>query len=96
MPGAAEVLPKSPLRSPERYDRAAFEDRSGGERSTERGRGAKTVASQPWIGYPSCARTAKTEILVKVTQADRRFVRHLRVRFFRKRKYSHAKAKWNQ
>ena len=49
LPVPGGVLPKSPLWSPERHDRAAFEGRSGGERSTERESSAKTVASQPWI-----------------------------------------------
>ncbi|MDA2928107.1 hypothetical protein MYX78_12930, partial [Acidobacteria bacterium AH-259-G07] len=61
--GMGEVLLKGPLASPERHDRAAFEGRSGRERSTERGNSAKPVASQPGVGYPVRARTAKRGIL---------------------------------
>ena len=61
--GVGEVLPKSLLASLERDDRAAFGGRSGGERSIERGRSAKTVASRLGAGYPARARMAQTEIL---------------------------------
>jgi len=43
-------------------DRAAFEGRRGGERSTDCGSTAKTVASLPWIDHSMRARTAKKEI----------------------------------
>ena len=55
---------KGPLASLERHDRPAFEGRSGSERSTEPGSSAKTVASQPVVGYRIRPRTAKKEILV--------------------------------
>ena len=55
---------KGPLASLERHDRPAFEGRSGSERSTEPGSSAKTVASQPVVGYRIRSRTAKKEILV--------------------------------
>ena len=61
--GAGEVLLKGPLASLERHDRPAFEGRSGSERSTEPGSSAKTVASQPVVGYRIRSRTAKKEIL---------------------------------
>ena len=54
---------KGPLASLERHDRPAFEGRSGSERSTEPGSSAKTVASQPVVGYRIRSRTAKKEIL---------------------------------
>ena len=54
---------KGPLASLERHDRPAFEGRSGSERSTEPGSSAKTVASQPVVGYRMRSRTAKKEIL---------------------------------
>ena len=57
---------KGPLASLERHDRPAFEGRSGSERSTEPGSSAKTVASQPVVGYRIRSRTAKKEILVYV------------------------------
>ncbi len=41
----------------------ALEGRSGSERSTEPGSSAKTVASQPVVGYRIRSRTAKKEIL---------------------------------
>ena len=56
---------KGPLASLERHDRPAFEGRSGSERSTEPGSSAKTVASQPVVGYRIRSRTAKKEILVE-------------------------------
>ena len=62
--GAGEVLLKGPLASLERHDRPACEGRSGSERSTEPGSSAKTVASQPVVGYRIRSRTAKKEILV--------------------------------
>ena len=55
---------KGPLASLERHDRPACEGRSGSERSTEPGSSAKTVASQPVVGYRIRSRTAKKEILV--------------------------------
>ena len=55
---------KGPLASLERHDRPACEGRSGSERSTEPGSSAKTVASQPVVGYRIRPRTAKKEILV--------------------------------
>ena len=58
---------KGPLASLERHDRPAFEGRSGSERSTEPGSSAKTVASQPVVGYRIRSRTAKKEILAKYT-----------------------------
>ena len=61
--GAGEVLLKGPLASLERHDRPACEGRSGSERSTEPGSSAKTVASQPVVGYRIRSRTAKKEIL---------------------------------
>ena len=54
---------KGPLASLERHDRPAFEGRSGSESSTEPGSSAKTVASQPVVGYRIRSRTAKKEIL---------------------------------
>lgn len=60
-----EVLPKSLLASPERHERAAFDDRSGGERSIERDSSAQAVASQPWLGYPIRVGMAKKKILVE-------------------------------
>ena len=54
---------KGPLASLERHDRPAFEGRSGSERSTEPGSSAKTVASQPVVGYRIRSRTAKKEIV---------------------------------
>ena len=57
---------KGPLASLERHDRPAFEGRSGSERSTEPGSSAKTVASQPVVGYRIRSRTAKKEILAYV------------------------------
>ncbi len=54
---------KGPLASLERHDRPAFEGRSGSERSTEPGSSAKTVASQPVVGYRIRSKTAKKEIL---------------------------------
>ena len=56
---------KGPLASLERHDRPACEGRSGSERSTEPGSSAKTVASQPVVGYRIRSRTAKKEILVE-------------------------------
>ena len=56
---------KGPLALLERHDRPAFEGRSGSERSTEPGSSAKTVASQPVVGYRIRSRTAKKEILVE-------------------------------
>ena len=56
---------KGPLASLERHDRPACEGRSGSERSTEPGSSAKTVASQPVVGYRIRSRTAKKEILDK-------------------------------
>ena len=58
---------KGPLASLERHDRPACEGRSGSERSTEPGSSAKTVASQPVVGYRIRSRTAKKEILGKWT-----------------------------
>ena len=58
------ALPKSPLRSPERHDRA---DSKAGAAAKEVPNVAvvrKLVASRPWIGYHISARTAKKEILV--------------------------------
>ena len=63
------MLPKSPLRSPERRNRAAFDGRSSRERGIERGRSgrsAKTVASRRRIAYPVRAMKAKMVILAKV------------------------------
>ena len=60
---------KGPLASLERHDRPAFEGRSGSERSTEPGSSAKTVASQPVVGYRIRSRTAKKEILDKEIRA---------------------------
>ena len=57
------MLPKSPLRSPERRNRAAFDGRSSRERGIERGRSAKTVASRRRIAYPVRAMKAKMVIL---------------------------------
>ena len=57
------MLPKSPLRSLERPNRAAFDGGSSSERGIERRSSAKTVESWPWIDYPIRAGTAKTEIL---------------------------------
>ena len=57
------MLLKGPLASLERHDRPACEGRSGSERSTEPGSSAKTVASQPVVGYRIRPRTAKKEIL---------------------------------
>ena len=62
--GAGGMLPKSPLRSPERRNRAAFAGRSSRERGIERGRSAKTVASRRRIAYPVRAMKAKMVILV--------------------------------
>ena len=59
---------KGPLASLERHDRPACEGRSGSERSTEPGSSAKTVASQPVVGYRIRSRTAKKEILVEDAQ----------------------------
>ena len=58
------MLLKGPLRfAGTAHDRPAFEGRSGSERSTEPGSSAKTVASQPVVGYRIRARTAQKEIL---------------------------------
>ena len=69
--GAGGMLPKSPLRSPERRNRAAFDGRSSRERGIERGRSAKTVASQRRIAYPVRAMKAKMEILVEQSWTTR-------------------------
>ena len=67
-------MPKSPLRSPERLNRAAFDGRSSRERGIERGRSAKTVASRRRIAYPVRAMKAKMVILdyyVRVIQTNK-------------------------
>ena len=68
------MLLKGPLASLERHDRPAFEGRSGSERSTEPGSSAKTVASQPVVGYRTRSRTAKKEILVNQPQELQQFM----------------------
>ena len=65
------MLPKSPLRSPERRNRAAFDGRSSRERGIERGRSAKTVASRRRIAYPVRAMKAKMVILENAIPARR-------------------------
>ena len=66
--GAGEVLPKSPLRSPERRNRATFDGQSSSERGIEGGSSPRTGASRPWIGYPARAKMAKKEILAQVSR----------------------------
>ena len=61
-------MPKSPLRSPERRNRAAFDGRSSRERGIERGRSAKTVASRRRIAYPVRAMKAKMVILIRYSR----------------------------
>ena len=51
--------------SPVAQASSTIEGRNGSEKSIERDSTAKTVASQPWLDYPSCAGMAKMEILAQ-------------------------------
>ena len=64
MPG--EVLPKSPLPSPERDDQTAYEAKAAAKGVPHLGAVREPLHSGHRSGYPIRARTAKTEILVNV------------------------------
>ena len=59
---------QKPPRSLERRNRAGFDGRSSSERGVKHGSSAKTIASQPWVGYAVRARKAKTEILANMME----------------------------
>ena len=56
------MLPKSPLRSPERRNRAAFDGRNGSERSIDRERRTNILHPSRGLEYPDRGGMAKTEI----------------------------------